>query len=315
VRLPDVVDEPTRTQRARIALPHLALGVSAAVLGLLPWLITGMRLPLQNLWATDTPPERMPHALLPFSQYTLTLIVAVIVVGAAIGGGLARWWRAHRAESATTGIAIGLVLTQALAATQSAVTVSNGLRDGLPSGFYVTALVTGTAITILGGLGLLMLIARASPAGAAIAVSIAAVAAGAWLNGIVLPVGTVPTEKTWAVLGVVRWVPAVLVGLAAAWAGLGTVGRAAGAVVSLLVLWIGPAVFTAVSAAAGSRVLLPYPAEMAQYGAQVFTAALGVPGVSLSLLVVAVAVMALSLALRPVLRRRRANRAERASTT
>lgn len=48
---------------------YLALGAAAAIVGLIPWIITGMRLPLQNLWATDTRPADMPLALLPFSQY------------------------------------------------------------------------------------------------------------------------------------------------------------------------------------------------------------------------------------------------------
>ena len=41
------------------------IGAAAATLGLLPWLITGARLPLQNLWGTSTVPEEMPIGLLP----------------------------------------------------------------------------------------------------------------------------------------------------------------------------------------------------------------------------------------------------------
>jgi hypothetical protein len=64
--------------------------VVAALVGLLPWLITGIRRPLQNLRATSTSPESMPVALLPFSQYALTLIVGLIVTGSAIAGVVAR---------------------------------------------------------------------------------------------------------------------------------------------------------------------------------------------------------------------------------
>lgn len=45
----------------------LPVGAAAAVLGLLPWIVTGMRLPLQNLWAADTAPDQMPVAFLPMS--------------------------------------------------------------------------------------------------------------------------------------------------------------------------------------------------------------------------------------------------------
>src|SRR5690606_40914719 len=50
-------------------LGRYAIGVAAAVVGLLPWLLTGMRLPLQNLWSHPTSPEDMQHAQLVFNQY------------------------------------------------------------------------------------------------------------------------------------------------------------------------------------------------------------------------------------------------------
>ncbi|MDJ0378729.1 hypothetical protein [Cryobacterium sp. PH31-L1] len=155
---------------------YLVVGMLAAIVGLLPWLVTGMHLPIQNLWAADSVPEDMPIALLPFSQYTITLVVAVVVTGSA---------------------------------------------------------------------------------------------------------------------------------LAVAWCGLASGGRVAGAIVSFLALWIGPTLFTAVSAAAGTRVLAAYPAEMRDYGVQVFFSALGGKGGSIALLIPAVIVMVLGLAVRRALRRRR----------
>lgn len=60
------------------------------MLGLLPWLVTGMRLPLQNLWASETPPQEMPLVLLPFNQYTIALLAAGLVTGEAVAGIAAR---------------------------------------------------------------------------------------------------------------------------------------------------------------------------------------------------------------------------------
>jgi hypothetical protein len=60
----------------------LGIGAASAVVGLLPWIITGMRLPLQNLWGTNTLPEAMPIGLLPFNQYAIPLIAGILVVGA-----------------------------------------------------------------------------------------------------------------------------------------------------------------------------------------------------------------------------------------
>jgi hypothetical protein len=64
---------------------YVLMGVGAAVAGLLPWIITGMRLPLQNLWADEGAglAEPMPFVLLPFSQYFVTLLIGVIAVGSA----------------------------------------------------------------------------------------------------------------------------------------------------------------------------------------------------------------------------------------
>lgn len=60
---------------------YFPLGFEAVFIGLLPWIVTGMRLPLQNLWAINTLPECMPRALLPFSLYQLPLILAMTIFG------------------------------------------------------------------------------------------------------------------------------------------------------------------------------------------------------------------------------------------
>jgi hypothetical protein len=287
------------------------IGVGSAAVGLLPWLLTGMRLPQQNLWAVDTLPEKMPITLLPFSQYELALIVAVIIIGSAIAGGFARAMRARHRWIGPIAIAIGVVVVQAIATVQTAVTVSNGLSQSTASEAYLLALSVGSIAAILIGLLVLGLIALAPVAGVAIAVSIAAVTSSAWLAEIVLPFGFLANEPTMVMLGAVRWVPAVVVGLALAWCGLGTIGRVAAAIVSFAVLWIGPAAITAVTVAAGTRVLASDPAEMAKFGAQVFVTALG-PRESLLLLAVAAVVMVLGLGARWAIRRRRAGRTEAA---
>jgi hypothetical protein len=282
---------------------YLLIGVASAVIGLLPWLISGMRLPLQNLWAVDTSPAGMPITLLPFSQYALTLIVAVIVTGSAIAGSLARVTRAWRPRFALSAMVVGVIVVHAIAAVQTTVTVSNGLRKTTVANAYLAALVAGTIAAILIGLLVLLLIAAAPAAGAVIAASIASLTLSAWLDSIVLPFSAMPTDSNTVLFGVVRWVPAVVVGLAVAWCGLQTIGRVVAAIVSLLVLWVGSAVFTAVSVAAGTRVLAPHPAEMVDYGAQVFVGALGVPGGSLSLLVAAIIAIGIGLAARWAIRR------------
>ncbi|MCJ1698699.1 hypothetical protein MT356_03120 [Rathayibacter festucae] len=275
-------------------LPSLGVGVAAGVLGLLPWLLTGLRLPLQNLWATDVLPEEMPLALLPFSQYFLTLIVSVIVVGSALAGLAARVGR--RRGIGPLGAALGAVGVQVVALVQSALTVSAGLREDRDSDLYLAAIVGGTVAAIAVGALLLLVIARAPRAGAAVAISFAAVAAGGWLTGVVAPLSRDGSAAGVALLNAVQWLPGILAGLALAWCGVLSVGRVIAWIVSLAVLWVGPVLVTAVSAAAGSRVLARHPLEMLDYAQAVFTSALMLPAVSLRTPATALVVAALGVA-------------------
>lgn len=286
------------------------LGAIAAVLGLVPWMIQGARLPLQNLWATSPLPEAMPLALLPFSQYALTTIVSLLVTGSVIAGIIDRLGDRLTADpgrrrSGTAALVAGVVVVQAVAVIQTAVTVRGGLETTSTATVYLAALVAGSAASILVGVLLLLLVARAPRAGVVVAVSLAAVPIGSWLTTIIAaPVAFVTAEQA-AALSVVRWAPAVVVGLAIAWGGLATIGRWIAAVVALLSLWIAPAVVTAVSSAAGSRVLAPYPAEMLDYGLGVLRSALVVPALAVPPIIVAVVIAAVGIGLRLILARRR----------
>jgi hypothetical protein len=242
----------------------------------------------------------MPIALLPFNQYFVVVIVAMVVIGATIAGIAGRAIPARRPGWALTALMAGVVVVQVSATVQSAVTVSRGLRDGVASTYYLAALVGGTVAAILLGIGILALTARAPKAGALIGLSVAAIAFSSWVSGLVFPIGSFATASPLTnVLGeVVRFVPAVVIGLAIAWCGIATVGRVIAAIVSLALLRIGPTLVTAVSAAVGSRVLARYPSEMLDYGAQVFRSALGMPELWLAPVALAVAIAAIGLVVR-----------------
>jgi len=106
----------------------LLLGIGLAVIGLLPWLITGLRLPLQNLWATETRPEQMPRVLLPFNQYAVVLIIAVLVIGAAAGL-CSRALRPRLARRGVWAMGGGVLLVQLAAVLQTAIVVQGGLSE------------------------------------------------------------------------------------------------------------------------------------------------------------------------------------------
>ncbi|MFZ2964294.1 MAG: hypothetical protein WA006_06385, partial [Rhodoglobus sp.] len=235
----------------------LLIGIGSAIVGLLPWLITGMRLPLQNLWATATLPADMPLALLPFSQYFIFLIVALIVIGSTIAGIAGRWVAARHPGSALVALLGGVLIVQVIATAQTAIVVSAGLSDRAASTVYLVALTCGTVAAILLGLGMLVLVARAPRAGALIAFSLAAIAFASWLGGLFFPVGTFSTASplTSVLREVMQFAPAVIIGVAIAWCGVNSVGRVIAAVAALAMLWVGLTAATAVSAAVGSRVL------------------------------------------------------------
>ncbi|MFF2271778.1 hypothetical protein ACFVTX_05875 [Agromyces sp. NPDC058136] len=282
--------------------PFILIGVAAAVVGLLPWLLTGMRLPLQNLWAADTMPDDMPLVLLPLSQYELSTIASLLVIGGAVAGIAARALRPRTPRGGFALLGFGLLLVQVVAVAQPAIVVGAGLRDDLWSGVYLAAVLAVAVLALLVATLVFWLVARAPRAGAVIGLSIAAVLAAGWLHLLLAPDPVFTGEPTW-LWAAVRWVPAVLVGTAIAWGGVGTAGRVVAAVASLAILWVGPALITAVSAAAGSRVLAREPVEMLDYAARVFGMALTDPALVVPPLVVAVCVAGVGLVVRALVGR------------
>lgn len=281
------------TSSDRHPLPLVAwffIGVGSAILGLLPWLLAGARLPLQNL-AADQSTIATPFALLPFNQYFLTSIVALLVMGGAIAGIVARALADRRARFGTTVLVIGVLAVQILAAVQSTLVAVSVIERSTRSLVYAGAVAAVIVVSILVSLLVLLLIARSPVPGATIALSLAAVVSASWLGTAVRDVLLLgPEPLVQVILVILRWMPAVLVGCAIAWCGFRTAGRVAAVVVSLAALWIGPAFFTAVSAASGTRVLAPYPSEMAEYGIQVFWMALTRPELVVPPLVVALVI-------------------------
>lgn len=282
----------------------LLVGMVLAATGLLPWLITGLRLPLQNPWATETRPEQMPRVLLPFNQYAVVLIIAVLVTGAAAAGLCARALQQRLGRRGVWAVSGGVLLVQLAAVLQTATVVEGGLSERRASTLYLAGLVAVALLSVLVGVLALGLIAAAPPAGAVIGLSTGALAFGPWLAGLVVPFGCLVTfERTPQLLAVLRWAPPVLVGATVAWAGLGTIGRIAAAGVGLVLVWVVPALTTGLSNAVGSRVLARYPAEMTQYAVEVFAAALTTPALVLPPILTTVIVAAAGIAGHRTLRR------------
>jgi hypothetical protein len=300
----DQIDTPAPSAAAPRWLTFawgLAIGAGSALVGLLPWLMTGMRLPLQNLWATTVEPDAMPIALLPFSQYSITLIVGLIVFGSAIAGLLARALRARLSRRGFLGIALGVFLVQIGAATQSTLVVASGLRDGAYSAIYVIGLIAVAVVSIGVGALVMVLIGRAARPGATLGFAMAAVATQGWLSALVVPPGAFVTETSMWWLDLARYVPAIIVGVAIAWCGIRSIGGALAAVGSLLILWIAPVALMAVSVAVGSRALASQPDQMVDYGAEVFMSVLMAAQNSIPPLLIAIVIAGIGVASRQLI--------------
>jgi iron complex transport system permease protein len=300
---PDPADAPApapgatpRSARAipgiRGALLALAVGVAAAVLGLLPWIVAGLRLLPQDLWAEDIATAAdMPLALLPFDLHSAALLAAVIVVGGGIAGTAARLLRPRLPRAGAWLVLAGLLLVQVVALVQTATVTADGLGvdDMRPPGVDPTgagiseaqvqlvALVAGTIAAILVGAVVALVLALAPAGVAVVAVALPAVLLGAWIRGGVPPVDGFVRPPGPALLVVARWTPPVVLGLAIAATGLRGDGRIVGAVLATVLLWLGQAAVIAVSSALGSGALLRHPLELADFARAVFVAALGPP--------------------------------------
>src|SRR5690606_11307054 len=107
------------------------------------------------------------------------------------------------------------VVIQIIAITQSAVAVGGGLRGGTESALYLGALVVASVLSLLVGVLVVFLIARAPRGGALIGLTIGAIATQSWLTGFM------GVETPYEIVGLVQWVAPVLVGVAIAWTGVG----------------------------------------------------------------------------------------------
>lgn len=250
------------------------MGVGAGLAGLLPWVITGMRMPLQNLWAVEVLPDEMPIVLLPFSQYALILMIGLLLTGAAVGGLAARAVRPRAGQWGAVAMFLGLIVVQFTAIVQTFAVARDGLKQSTSATVYLTVVTAVAVLAMLSGIAVFWLVSRAPRAGALIGCAMASVALAPWVSGLVRPFGSVQVGAaaefgTWAAR-LLWWAPAVLIGVSIAWCGIRSVGRVVAALVSLVLLWTVPALATATSYAAGSRVLASDLHAMAATGLSMF---------------------------------------------
>jgi len=291
----------------------LLIGILGGVLGLLPWIATGARLPLQNLWDSEALPADMPPALLPLNQYELIKLVALLTVGGAVAGVAVRIWFSRRNSPArrrplTWCAAAGVLLVQAVATAQSFAVLRDGLAPGGPlgslAGIYFGGLLAGVIAAIIAGIVVLLLVSAQSRGLAALGAGLMAVPFANWAmswNDVFFGPGSTQSE----VVAPARWIPAVVVGLALAWCGIRRVRYAVVWAVDVGLLWIVPALFISVQYVFGTRGILGDFQEMALTGRQILAATLGPAGGAGPSILVALTIAVLGAGVMELLRRRR----------
>ncbi len=246
------------------------IGVGGGLLGILPWLLGGARLPLQNLWTVATMPDAMPIVLLPVSQYFAILLFSLVLLGGVFAGFAIRIVARRRAV-AVWAASLGVLAVHVVAAVESFAVVASGLSLGYDSraAVYLVGMLGGTfAAILLAQLGFWMA-SRPSAGIAAFGAALAAVPFGQWVSRWVLAFTGDAFAPTF-LPELTRWIPAVVVGVALAWCGIRPVWRIVVWVVSLLTLALLPSLFGAIQYGLGSRILGGDLVEMASASAQIF---------------------------------------------
>lgn len=280
------------------------LGLLAGVLGLAPWLISGAKLPLQNMWESEARPEHMPLALLPLSQYELTTIVALVTVGGAAAGLAVRIWLPEHRRLATWCAVGGVLVVQIVAAVQSFTVLNQGLASGQMASIYFFGLLAGVILSLAASVEAVLLFASTSRVATTLGVGLMAIPFTSWVVewvvGLVGYINVPPVVSTMA-----HWLPAILVGLALAWCGLRPGWRAVVWLVNLALLWFVPALFISVNYVLGSRVLAGDLEEMLLMSRQILTATLGPQGGAVPLVLLALVIGVVGVGVREVAARRR----------
>jgi hypothetical protein len=221
----------------------------------------------------------MPLVALPFSQYSITLLVAIGVVGGVASAltGLAapREQRRRAVQAALAGAGI----SAAVALTQTSVVVRAGLDGSKRAELYFTAIVAVTALGVVLGLVVGHAVASGGPSSRAAGLAVFSFLLGSWLGALLLVQRSLGSGPWQLAYNAIPWVTAVVAGIGLALCPPRSRRAVLAWVGVLVILWVGPALFTAVGYVAGSRAILAGspPSEWLDAGLDVLRAAL-LPG-------------------------------------
>ncbi|MCI1674801.1 MAG: hypothetical protein LKJ57_03920 [Ancrocorticia sp.] len=236
-------------KRTASPLPLVGLGLIAALIGMLPWLVDSahLHLPLQNL--STLTPEQQPIALLPINQYYLGEIAAILIVGFAIAALCARGCASTRRATGWT--FLGTFLVTVIALVQSFLATQRTLESGRTSTLYLTFMMVALAACYIVAIVAFLLLTAANAAARIIGSAVALTFLTQWfesLAGSVTSLASFPhAHMVWLYL------PYALLGWVIGWSHLRTRGVQLSAAASIILLVVGRAFLVAITFAAGTR--------------------------------------------------------------
>lgn len=250
------------------------------VVGYLPWIVGGMRLPISSAWPT-VGPDSTPLVALPWGEYELWSLLTGGVIGGIAAILTSRLWRpAADIRRGTVFLAsLGATIGACAALGWNAVTLAQRISQTTEAGVLVIALFAVFALgVIVGQLCGVALLGR--PWGRLMAVAIAAGFLVSWLGWLANRIAPGSPNNLHTVT---QWAGAVVLGLGLAHFGFRPGVRVIGWALAAAIYWVVPAIAAAVGSLApyarsGSVSSLSGLADLADMAWDVFTSALS-PGV------------------------------------
>ncbi|KGN31522.1 hypothetical protein N802_03905 [Knoellia sinensis KCTC 19936] len=237
----------SHVQRPGRVLPGWAVFVLSAsafwVVGFLPWIVGGMRLPSSPAWPTF-PPNSTPLVVLPFGEYQVLQLFVSSVIGGTAALVVARLSHPHVRHPRLIA-AFGAVVALVVSVTQTLLPIRPALAPGIEAKLLLTALIVTVLVSALVGLVVGSGVAKGSGWPWLLGGAVAASLAGSWFADVVMRGPEAAPQWVVQVAQWSPWISGVLLGLVLAVFGFRPMARLLGWAVALGVAWVMPSLLTA----------------------------------------------------------------------
>ena len=281
------------------------VGVVAAAVGLLPWLVTSMELPLLGIARIYHAPEQASVALLPLSHFYLMTTVAMVLVGSALAGAVTRLAATRDKALSVRFVVTGAVAVQVIALIQAASTLNDGIQPTSQGEAYLFAISFAVIVAIAAGALVVVGLARSGVPATTLATTVGALALGPWISAVILPLegewmeGVSITRLDWATT-LSTLVPILIVGVVAGWCGVSSPRRAVATATAFIALWLVPRLIIAYGSAVSLHTSMRDPQAVLSTGTRMLTDLLVSSSAFYQLFMAAVVALVVAIAMRTI---------------